>query len=67
MSKFQFFSVSHPFVKVECEGIVKTTGHSDRKDAMFPEKNIVLNIVCFCFVSIVTIVCDCTYSAMVLL
>ena len=40
-----FFSVDHPFIKVQCEEEEKCTGVMGEGDCMFPSKNLELDLV----------------------
>ena len=48
MRKHNFLPVNHPFIEVEFEGVVETTGHIVHMEntPMFPHAILTLQVVC---------------------
>ena len=48
MRKHNFFPVNHPFIEVECEGVVERTGHIVHMESnpVFPHAILTLQVVC---------------------
>ena len=46
--KTQLFPVNHPFIEVECEGVVERTGHivHMENNPIFPHAILTLQVVC---------------------